>query len=641
MAHSARTFTNPIVDNTNTPDPSVVYKDGFYYFTFTDADAGANQIQIWKSPILDFHSANPNLVKSIVFTPPANSDYSTDLWAPELQYIDGSWYIYFAANPNSDYTKQKMHVLKLNGNDPMTDTWEHESKIADSQNDYWAIDGTVMEKGSFKYFVWSGWEGRETELRNKYANEANTNGDQLCWDTQYGNSNKGQHIYQRLCDGTDSQKFFFEAHGNYIAIRQESSGFCIDIDRAFTSNGAVALLWDCTYADNQLFKKIDYDTGSNASSAFSLKPKHVEGLNRCLEIAGASTQANSKVQQWDCYSGNHHQMFYYGHGSQATYIAEMSSPTALNPNKRRVKISEPEYLWEKNGGDGLGGSYVQEGQEVVHHDNEIILFYSASGSWTPDYCIGALTLHESQDPLNPSNWVKLNGCLLERNDNASVYGTGHASFIKSPDNSQYWVIYHANTNVNDGWQNRKARAQEYFFNTNKKPVFSAASGANQLLNAPSGEFLPGQFYNVFSKLCLRKEQISTTNTTSVMKQRDCHSIPLDTWDIALSTNYPGKFRVVSLKEPGKCFKVVNNTNVTLASCQDISSQVFESEERIESGESIGFHLINARNTPALNPNTSGNTNKCLEIKGASQASGGELGVWDCTIGFHHMLFKSK
>ena len=52
-------------------------------------------ITLWKSsdPTTNFTAA-----KSYpVWTPPPNTNYSNEVWAPELHDIRGTWYIYFTA----------------------------------------------------------------------------------------------------------------------------------------------------------------------------------------------------------------------------------------------------------------------------------------------------------------------------------------------------------------------------------------------------------------------------------------------------------------------------------------------------------------------------------------------------------------
>ena len=84
--------------------------------------------------------------------------------------------------------------------------------------------------------------------------------------------------------------------------------------------------------------------------------------------------------------------------AQNIYIAHMSDPCTID--SERVCLSTPKYSWEKK-----GEPYVNEGPAVLQHEGKTFVAYSASGSWTDDYCLGLLTL-TGEDPLNPEHWEK-------------------------------------------------------------------------------------------------------------------------------------------------------------------------------------------------------------------------------------------
>ena len=102
--------------------------------------------------------------------------------------------------------------------------------------------------------------------------------------------------------------------------------------------------------------------------------------------------------------------------AQNIYIAHMSDPCTID--SERVCLSVPEYAWEKS-----GQPYVNEGPAVLQHDGKTFVAYSASGSWTDDYCLGLLTL-VGDDPLNPEHWEKSKTAVF-RKRNGIAYGPGH------------------------------------------------------------------------------------------------------------------------------------------------------------------------------------------------------------------------
>jgi len=148
-------FQNPLI-NASRPDPYVAQKDGFYYFMYT---RGSN-LGIRKTTSMSLLALATEVV---VWTPPTGTDHSANLWAPELHFLSGKWYLYFAANDGVG-EDHRMFVLENSNADPTTGTWTYKGKITDT-TDQWAIDGTVLTIGSSNYFVWSGWENVATKYK--------------------------------------------------------------------------------------------------------------------------------------------------------------------------------------------------------------------------------------------------------------------------------------------------------------------------------------------------------------------------------------------------------------------------------------------------------------------------------------------
>lgn len=48
---------------------------------------------------------------------------STHIWAPEIHYINGRWFIYFAAGDKDDIWAIRPYVLGCKGEDPINDAW--------------------------------------------------------------------------------------------------------------------------------------------------------------------------------------------------------------------------------------------------------------------------------------------------------------------------------------------------------------------------------------------------------------------------------------------------------------------------------------------------------------------------------------
>jgi len=148
IAQDAATFTNPLLPSG--PDPWVEYRDGYYYYMNT---TGRN-LTVWKTrSIPDLKNAQ----KKVVWTPPATGPYSHDIWAPEIHFLNGKWYIYFSADAANNLT-HRVWVIENPSPDPLDGEWAMKGKLSDAA-DKWAIDGSVFENRGKLYFIWSGWEG--------------------------------------------------------------------------------------------------------------------------------------------------------------------------------------------------------------------------------------------------------------------------------------------------------------------------------------------------------------------------------------------------------------------------------------------------------------------------------------------------
>lgn len=112
-------------------------------------------------------------------------------------------------------------------------------------------------------------------------------------------------------------------------------------------------------------------------------------------------------------------------GSMGLFIAPMVDPeTVLAP---RILLRRPKSEWEMHGWP------VNEGPFIIENAGRTFLVFSASSTFTPDYCLGIMGIDDLRDPLVPENWWNdKDECVFYRNDGESVFGTGHATFVKSP-----------------------------------------------------------------------------------------------------------------------------------------------------------------------------------------------------------------
>ena len=137
-------------------DPYVYrHTDGKYYFTASlpeydgialrcsdtlDGLAQAEEVRIWnkhESGIMSFH-----------------------IWAPELHYMNGNWYVYFAGSDKDDIWALRPYVLECTDEDPLTGTWTEKGMMQAADDDAFSfvdfsLDGTVFENRGEYYYVWA------------------------------------------------------------------------------------------------------------------------------------------------------------------------------------------------------------------------------------------------------------------------------------------------------------------------------------------------------------------------------------------------------------------------------------------------------------------------------------------------------
>ncbi|MBQ5677242.1 MAG: family 43 glycosylhydrolase, partial [Clostridia bacterium] len=129
-------YPNPFIPER--ADPYVVKgPDGFYYFTssypaYMNVDAGYDRIILRKSDtVIGLATAEEHTIWS------AHNEgvMSKHIWAPEIHYIGGKWYVFFAAGEKEAIWNIRPFVLVCEGQDPVNDKWIELGKMQASEGD--------------------------------------------------------------------------------------------------------------------------------------------------------------------------------------------------------------------------------------------------------------------------------------------------------------------------------------------------------------------------------------------------------------------------------------------------------------------------------------------------------------------------
>lgn len=136
-------------------DPWVIEHNGRYYWS--QSNNPTREIRVWESNSLD----EPGEVRAVWKAPP-RGPYSRELWAPEIHFLDGRFYIFFAAD-NGRNENHLTYVLVSESDDPyskytLTGPLYTGDDIEGKTANRWAIDSTILEHKGNRYLIWSGWE---------------------------------------------------------------------------------------------------------------------------------------------------------------------------------------------------------------------------------------------------------------------------------------------------------------------------------------------------------------------------------------------------------------------------------------------------------------------------------------------------
>lgn len=104
---------------------------------------------------------------------------SCHIWAPELHYVDGAWYIYYAGGDKDDVWAIRPYVLECKDEDPMTGTWVEKGKMRRAPEDEFSfeafsLDGTVFENKGRWFYIWAEKVGVGRQISNLYIAEMET-----------------------------------------------------------------------------------------------------------------------------------------------------------------------------------------------------------------------------------------------------------------------------------------------------------------------------------------------------------------------------------------------------------------------------------------------------------------------------------
>jgi GH43 family beta-xylosidase len=146
------TVLKPLIEQR--ADPFInKHADGYYYFTGSVPAYDGIELRRART-IAGLADAEPVMV----WRKPETGPFSDLIWAPEIHFNEGAWYVYFAAAPSreikDDLFQHRMYAISSRDDNPLEGRWTFEGRI-DSGIDTFCLDATTFTHDGVLYYVWA------------------------------------------------------------------------------------------------------------------------------------------------------------------------------------------------------------------------------------------------------------------------------------------------------------------------------------------------------------------------------------------------------------------------------------------------------------------------------------------------------
>jgi GH43 family beta-xylosidase len=377
---SAASFANPIKTQKGA-DPWISYYNGNYYLVTT---SWTNVITMRKSTTLAGLATAPNIQ---VWTGDADSR-CCNIWAPELHFLNGKWYLYYVAGQNiTDYNAtQRTHVLESAGTDP-TGPYTYKNQL----NSAWMLDPTVATINGQLYLFGSASGGTQNLVAARMSNPytlatgfSTISTPTYSWETSGGTVNEGPEILQRggqtfliysasgcwtpdyklgqltltgsdplsasswtkkstaVFQRNDSAGVYGPGHNGFFTSPDGTENWIVYHANDSASDGcdngrttrAQKFTWNSDGTPNfgtpvALGASLTGPSGepSATSTTYTLTNRN---SGKCLDVAGSSTADGANVQQYTCNGGNNQKWRIEDQGDDTSRLVNVATGKVLD-----------------------------------------------------------------------------------------------------------------------------------------------------------------------------------------------------------------------------------------------------------------------------------------------------------------------
>ncbi|MEU8380498.1 family 43 glycosylhydrolase [Streptosporangium sp. NPDC048865] len=147
-ASPAVQYTNPLA--AQRADPHVFrHTDGYYYLTATVPEY--DRIVLRRATTIQGLASAP---ETTIWRRHTSGEMGAHIWAPEIHFINGKWYVYFAAGRADDVWRIRMYVLESSAANPLSGTWTERGRIT-TPWDTFSLDATTFVTNGVRYLLWA------------------------------------------------------------------------------------------------------------------------------------------------------------------------------------------------------------------------------------------------------------------------------------------------------------------------------------------------------------------------------------------------------------------------------------------------------------------------------------------------------
>jgi GH43 family beta-xylosidase len=147
VASPAVSYVNTLIQQRADPHISK-HTDGWYYFTATVPEY--DRIILRRAQTIQ---ALQSASETTIWRRKSSGVGSGQVWAPELHFIDGKWYIYVALGVANQW-RIRAFVLEGTGANPLTASWV-EKGIIKTNWDTFSLDASTFVANGTRYLIWA------------------------------------------------------------------------------------------------------------------------------------------------------------------------------------------------------------------------------------------------------------------------------------------------------------------------------------------------------------------------------------------------------------------------------------------------------------------------------------------------------